>query len=78
MKRRFLADARVLQDLLGEHQDAAVAERQLREATVRDEATSVAFLAGRLGERQRTRPEPVRERLPAAWKRLRKSGRGLR
>jgi CHAD domain-containing protein len=76
-RRRFLGDARVLQDLLGEHQDAAVAEQQLREATVWDEATAVAFLAGRLGERQRTRRERVRERLPAAWKRLRKSGRRL-
>jgi CHAD domain-containing protein len=76
-RRRFLADARVLQDLLGEHQDAAVAERQLRDATVRDEATAVAYIAGRLGERQRRRRERVRERLPAAWKRLRKTGRSL-
>ena len=76
-RSRFLADARVLQDLLGEHQDAAVAEQQLREATVHDEETAVAFRAGRLGERQRTRRERVRERLPAAWKRLRKSGARL-
>ena len=33
---RFLADAKALQDLLGEHQDGAVAEQQLRAATVLD------------------------------------------
>jgi CHAD domain-containing protein len=76
-RRRFLADAKVLQDLLGEHQDAVTAEELLRASTVWDDATAVAFLAGRLGERQRTRRERVRERLPAAWKRLRKSGARL-
>ena len=75
--RRFLADARVLQDLLGEHQDAVVAERLLRAATVDDERTAAAFVAGRIAERQSSRRARVRERLPAAWKRLRKSGAGL-
>jgi CHAD domain-containing protein len=76
-RRRFLADARALQDLLGDHQDALTAERLLRTATVWDDATAVAFLGGRLAERQRTRRERVRARLPAAWKRLRKSGARL-
>jgi CHAD domain-containing protein len=75
--RRFLADARVLQDLLGEHQDAVVAEQLLRAATVDDERTAAAFAAGRIAERQRDRRLRVRERLPAAWKRLRKSGARL-
>jgi CHAD domain-containing protein len=76
-RRRFLADAKVLQDLLGEHQDAAVAEEHLREATVADASTGAAFVAGRLAERQRQRRERVTALLPAAWKRLRKSGHGL-
>jgi CHAD domain-containing protein len=71
--RRFLADAKVLQTLLGEHQDAAVAEVRLRATTVFDAATSAAFVAGRLAERQRLRRERVLEQLPATWKRLRKS-----
>ncbi len=75
--RRFLADAKTLQDLLGVHQDAAVAEGRLRAATVSDAASAAAFAAGRIAERQRTRREGVRERLPVAWRRLRKSGTRL-
>ena len=76
-RRRFLADAKILQDLLGEHQDAVVVEQYLRAATVSDEANAAAFVAGRIAERQRTRRALVRERLPAAWRRLRKSGARL-
>jgi CHAD domain-containing protein len=75
--RRFLADARALQTLLGEHQDAVVAEQRLRAATVVDLRSAAAFVAGRLAERQRARRARVREQLPAAWKRLRKSGAHL-
>jgi CHAD domain-containing protein len=77
VRKRFLVDARVLQDLLGEHQDAVVAEQRLRGAAVEDVRTAAAFAAGRLAERQRRRRERVQERLPAAWKRLRKSGSRL-
>ena len=76
-RRRFLADARILQDLLGEHQDAIVAEQRLREVAVTDESTGAAFVAGRLAERQLQRRARVTELLPAAWKRLRKSGSRL-
>jgi CHAD domain-containing protein len=75
--RGFLAEARGLQTLLGEHQDAAVAEERLRAATVVDGPTATAFLAGRIAERQRARRERALERLPKAWKRLRRSGRRL-
>jgi CHAD domain-containing protein len=76
-RKRFLADARILQELLGEHQDAVVAEQHLRRATVEDVRTAAAFAAGRIAERQRARRARVHERLPAAWKRLRKSGSRL-
>lgn len=76
-RKRFLADARILQELLGEHQDAVVAEQRLRAATVEDVRTAAAFAAGRIAERQRARRERVHDRLPAAWKRLRKSGARL-
>jgi CHAD domain-containing protein len=75
--RRFLADARMLQDLLGEHQDAIVAEQRLRAAAVVDLRTASAFVAGRLAERQRIRRARVTEQLPAAWRRLRRSGARL-
>ncbi len=77
VRKRFLADARVLQDLLGEHQDAVVAEQRLRGASVDDVRTAAAFAAGRIAECERARRARVQERLPAAWKRLRKSGSRL-
>jgi CHAD domain-containing protein len=73
----FLAAAKTLQELLGEHQDAAVAERHLREATVVDTGTAAAFVAGRLAERQVSRRAAVHAQLPAAWRRLRKSAKKL-
>jgi CHAD domain-containing protein len=76
-RRRFLAAARDLQDLLGEHQDAVAAEQHLRALGVSDTTTAIAFVAGRLAERQRARRETARRSLPAAWKRLRRSGAGL-
>jgi CHAD domain-containing protein len=76
-RRRFLAAARDLQDLLGEHQDAVTAEQHLRMLGVGTPSTAVAFVAGRLAERQHARREVIRARLPAAWKRLRKSGARL-
>jgi CHAD domain-containing protein len=76
-QRRFLAAARVLQDLLGEYQDAVVAEERLRSVAVDDAPTAAAFAAGRIAERQRSRRARVQERLPAAWRRLRKSGARL-
>ena len=72
----FPADAKTLQTLLGDHQDAAVAEERLREIAARLDGPA-AFVAGRLAERQRSRRATVREQLPSAWKRLRKSGRRL-
>jgi CHAD domain-containing protein len=75
--RRFLAAARLLQDLLGEHQDAVVAEAHLRASTVVDERTAAAFAAGRIAERQAARRAQVRAALPAAWKRLRRTGHRL-
>jgi len=74
---RFLADAKVLQDLLGEQQDAAVAQQRLRAATVVDSPTAAAFVAGRLAERRRAHRTTLSRRLPEAWKRLRRSGANL-
>jgi CHAD domain-containing protein len=71
---RFLAHSRTLQGLLGEHQDAVVAERRLRELTVVDSSTAAAFVAGRIAERQRARRRRVTKRLPKALKRLRANG----
>jgi CHAD domain-containing protein len=76
-RKRFLTDARALQDLLGRYQDAVIAEQRLRATAVTDQTTAVAFLAGRLVERQHARRAHIRKRLPAAWKRLHTSGTRL-
>ncbi len=76
-RRRFLAEAKALQDLLGEHQDAVVAETRLREVALGGGDAGAAFVAGRLAERQSQRRARVREFLPSAWKRLRSSGSDL-
>jgi CHAD domain-containing protein len=75
--RRFIARARTLQTLLGEHHDALVTEQHLRSSTVIDTETAAAFVAGRIAERQVGRRTRLREQLPAAWKQLRRAGAHL-
>jgi CHAD domain-containing protein len=72
---RYLMRAKVLQDVLGDHQDAHVAEARLRAfgRHARDARTGLA--AERLVERQRTRRLSARAALPDAWRRLAKAGR---
>ena len=69
---RFLEQARKLQTLLGDHQDAAVAEAQLRAAAAATGDPGAAFAAGLLAERQHARRARVTRQLPGAWRRLRK------
>ena len=67
--------AKELQETLGEHQDAVVAEAAVRDLLGRVRGTGrTAFAAGRLVERQQARKEDARRAWPAAWKRLRKAG----
>ncbi len=57
---------RGVQDLIGTHNDAVVAEQRVRSL-----ATDPARLAaGRIVERERRRREVAREELPAAWRRV--------
>jgi CHAD domain-containing protein len=65
-KRRGRALAAV-QDLLGEHQDAAVAARTWLEFA---SEPALAVTAGRLYERERARIRQVRSAFPAAWQRV--------
>jgi CHAD domain-containing protein len=69
---RFVKSAKRFQDVVGEHQDAIVAEERIRAYA---ESADAAFGAGRLVERQRARRARAREALPNAWKRLEQSGR---
>ena len=72
--RRFVEDAKALQALLGEYQDAVVAEQRLRALVVDDARTAASFVAGRIVERQHARRMQLAKQLPSAWRRLRKSG----
>ena len=74
--RRFVANTKAFQDLLGSHQDAIVAEARLREVLRHESGKGVAFATGRLVEREQARRRDARRALPAAWATLER--RGLR
>ncbi|GKS57808.1 hypothetical protein YTPLAS18_13350 [Nitrospira sp.] len=59
--QQFVAAMKGLQDVLGAHQDAVVAEARLREYFDRPSGVRAAFAAGRLVERQRQRREQARQ-----------------
>lgn len=65
---KYVKAAKVLQDVLGEHQDAVVAQERLRSLGVREPAAALA--AGRLIECERQRAEDRRAAWRAAWKRV--------
>jgi CHAD domain-containing protein len=73
--RRFVKRAKRFQDVLGEHQDAVLAERAIRQLArdLPDHAASLA--AGRLLAQARERRSSVRRRLRPEWKRLDEAGR---
>lgn len=72
---RFVGRARKLQDVLGEHQDAVVADERLRELLRTRRDPELAFIAGRLVERQRERMLRARSDAPKTLKKLRRAGR---
>jgi CHAD domain-containing protein len=73
--RRFVRDAKSFQDVIGQHQDAVVAEERLRGLLGRVEDAPAHFAAGQLVERQRERRRAARAAFPEAWKQLEKSGK---
>jgi CHAD domain-containing protein len=71
---RFIDRAKVVQDVIGDHQDACVAEDRLRALALRG-GGKTGIAAGRLVERQRLRKRDARRAFPDAWRKLEKSGR---
>ena len=67
----YVQAAKVLQDVLGEHQDAVVAAERLRELAARMPDTELA--AGRLIEREHARAVRGRDEWRSAWKKLAKT-----
>jgi CHAD domain-containing protein len=72
---RFIREAKGFQDVLGEHQDAVVAEQRLRALVSQLGGSATGFAIGRLVERERERRRSSRAAYPEAWKRLDRSGR---
>jgi CHAD domain-containing protein len=72
---RFVARAKTLQDVIGSHQDAIVAEQSLRRLVAEGSGRQAAFAAGRLVERARGRKEAARSAVPGALAKLERSGR---
>ena len=72
--RRFLEHAKRFQDVVGEHQDAVVAEEHLRQLAERG-GYEAAFATGRLAEQQRIRRVRARAELEDAWAELDRAGR---
>jgi CHAD domain-containing protein len=74
---RYLEAAKRFQDVVGEHQDAVVAEARLRELLPRLDSAGAAFELGRLVERERARRARARAELPAAWAELERRGSAI-
>jgi CHAD domain-containing protein len=72
---KFLSAIKALQDVLGDHQDAAVAEGRIRRYAAEVEGTRAAFALGRLTERQSFKKLARRKEFPAAWRAVERAGR---
>jgi CHAD domain-containing protein len=72
---RFMDEVKTFQDTLGMHQDAVQAEKHIRSFVNRSKGTRVAFVAGRMVERQRQRRAEVRSAFRGQWKKLNKRGK---
>jgi len=75
--KRFLQQAKLLQEVLGQHQDALVAEKQLLSQRSFTRRPGVAFVKGILVERFRNRQMVACQNLPQLWRKLRKFGKKL-
>ena len=71
---RFIKKARVVQDVLGMHQDAIQAEVYVRAFLKQSTSVRAAFVAGRMVERQRERRAKASKEMRALWEGLLKRG----
>jgi len=71
-QKKLVKRAKKLQDVLGEHQDAVVAAKRLRELAA-GAAPEQALVGGRLVEREEERRLEARAAWPKAWRKLRKT-----
>jgi CHAD domain-containing protein len=71
---RFVARTKKLQDILGEYQDAVVAEERLRALVAGDRRSPAGLLANRLVKRQRARREAAQMDFFEQWPKLERRG----
>ena len=72
---RFIEEIKLLQDQLGDIQDAVMAEDRLRRFTSKKAGKRSAFLAGQMVERQRQRRRQAKRAFPSIWKQVKKCGK---
>jgi CHAD domain-containing protein len=72
---RFIEQARVVQDVMGIHQDARQAEVHVQAFLKHSTGRRAAFVAGRMIERQRARRTEAKAGMQKLWKRLLKRGK---
>jgi CHAD domain-containing protein len=72
---RVVSKAKSFQDVVGEHQDAVVAEERLRGLVSELGSDEAVLAAGRVVERERRRRLEARAALPRAWAKLERAGR---
>ena len=72
---KFLSKIKELQDVLGDHQDAAVAEQRIRDHLPMLEGSKAAFALGRMAERQAFKKLACRKNFPSAWRAVERAGR---
>jgi CHAD domain-containing protein len=72
---RFVAVAKQLQDILGDHHDAVVAQERIRDWAATSTSEASTFAAGRLVQLERDRMAAARTAWPATWRRLDEAAR---
>jgi len=75
--KRFLQQAKHTQDLLGQHQDAVVAEHRLLALKQHSRGTGIAYVTGMMVERLRNQQLQAYQQIPKQWERLEKQGKKL-
>jgi len=72
---RFVDKIKLIQDQLGDIQDAVIAEAHLRRFTSKKRRRHLAVLADQMIERQRRRRRQAKQAFFATWKQVKKCGK---
>lgn len=72
---KYLADIKLVQEVLGDFQDSVVAEERIRAFLPEARSTQEAFVLGRMVELQASKKRRVGIEFPPAWRRVAKSGK---